>query len=366
MFKKVFIIGLVVIVIGAVLFFAIDGSAKKDEEYKTVEVTRGDIIDKALAVGKIEPKLEISVKSKIPGIVKKIYVEIGDRVNVGDPLFDIGPDPTPIELTEAQREVEIRKVAYDNDKREMDRLKSLLDKQLVSTQEYDNQEAVCEGSRLRLQLAKEKLSLIESGKSGTSGSKVDNIIKSPISGTVLSKLVEEGDPVVPLTTFQAGTELMTLAQMDNLIFKGNVDEIDVGKLREGMTAEIEIGALTSQEKVSGVVTKISPKAHKEEGSTLFEVEVRIDDLGAAFLRAGYSANADVIITKKEGVVIIPERLIRTRDSVQFVEIQDTALAITEREIETGLSDGINIEIVSGLDSGEVLVERPPKEIEIWE
>ena len=366
MFKKIIIIGSIVILIGAVLFFAIDGSAKKEEAFKTVTVEKGSIIDKALAVGKIEPKQEISVKSKISGIVKKIYVDIGDRVSIGDPLFDIGPDPTPIELTEYQRDVEIKKVAYDNDKRELDRLKSLVDKKLISTQEYDNQEAQCEGSRLRLQLAKEKLSLIESGKSGTAGSKVDNIIKSPISGTVLSKLVEEGDPVVPLTTFQAGTELMTLAKMDDLIFKGNVDEIDVGKLSEEMPAEIEIGALSSKDKISGMVTKISPKAHKEEGSTLFEVEIRIDDLGESFLRAGYSANADVIITKKEDIILIPERLIRMRDSVQFVEVQDSTLVITEREVETGLSDGINIEIVTGLDEGEIVVERPPKEIEVWD
>ena len=195
---------------------------------------------------------------------------------------------------------------------------------------------------------------------------VDNIIKSPISGTVLSRLVEEGDPVVPLTSYQAGTELMTLAKMDNLIFKGNVDEIDVGKLAEGMPAEIEIGALSSQDKVSGIVTKISPKAHKEEGSTLFEVEVQIDDVGATFLRAGYSANADVIITRKEDIVLIPERLIKTRDSLQYVEVEDSLKVITEREVKTGLSDGVNIEISSGLDSGEVLVERPPKDIEVWD
>jgi HlyD family secretion protein len=159
---------------------------------------------------------------------------------------------------------------------------------------------------------------------------------------------------------------MTLAKMDDLIFKGNVDEIDVGKLREGMQAEIEIGALSSKDRVIGVLTKISPKAHKEEGSTLFEVEITISDIGSTFLRAGYSANADVIITKKEDIVLIPERLIHMRDSASFIEIQDSALIISEREIETGLSDGINIEVVSGVEEGELVVERPPKDIEIWE
>ncbi|UCD65030.1 MAG: efflux RND transporter periplasmic adaptor subunit [Candidatus Zixiibacteriota bacterium] len=366
MFKKAVIIGFVVVVVAGVLFFAIDGAAKKEEGYKTVEVQKGSIVDKALAVGKIEPRMEIAVKSKIPGIVRRIFVDVGDRVEAGAPLFDIGPDPTPIELTEAKRDVEIKQVAYDNEKRELDRLKSLLEKNLVSEQLHDNQEAQCESSRLRLQLAREKLSLIESGKSNSGGRNIDNMIKSPISGTVLSRLVEEGDPVVPLTSFQAGTELMTLAKMDDLIFKGNVDEIDVGKLRADLPAEIEIGALSSQEKVTGVLVQISPKAHKEEGSTLFEVEIRIDDVGAVFLRAGYSANADVIITRKEDILLIPERLITTRDSMQYVEVQDSSLAITERQIETGLSDGINVEVVSGLEVGELVVERPPKEINVWD
>ena len=159
MIKRVFVIGTIVIVVAAVLFFAIDGSAKKEVAYKTVEVEKGSIVDKALAVGKIEPKLEVAVKSKISGIVKRTFVEIGDYVNVGDPLFDIGPDPTPIELTEAQRDVEIRQVTYDNDRREADRLQSLMDKNLISSQEYDNQKANCEASRLRLQLA---MTLLES------------------------------------------------------------------------------------------------------------------------------------------------------------------------------------------------------------
>jgi len=234
MFKKIFLIVFILIIIGGVLFFAIDGSAKKDDGYKTVKVEKGSIIDKALAVGRIEPKLEVSVKSKIPGIVKKIYAEIGDKVNVGDPLFDIAPDPTPIELTEAKRDVEMKQVAYDNSKLDYDRSLSLKEKNLISPQDCDKIKAEYEQARLRLELSKEKLSLIMSGRTTLADNNVDNIIKSPITGTVLSKLVEEGDPIVPLTSYQAGTDLMTLAHMDNLIFRGNVDEIDVGKLKEGM------------------------------------------------------------------------------------------------------------------------------------
>jgi len=361
MFKKIILIIVIVVIIGGVLFFAIDGSAKKDDGYKTFPAEKGAIIDKALAVGKIEPKLEISVKSKIGGIVKKTFVDIGDKVKVGDPLFDIAPDPTPIEFAEAKRDVEIKQVAFDNAKSEFERTTSLRNKQLISSQEFDNKKSEYEQAQLRLQLAQEKLSLIVSGKSKIGNRNVDNIIKAPISGMVLSRLVEEGDPVVPLTSYQAGTELMTLAKMDNLIFKGNVDEIDVGKLKEGMPAEIEIGAITGK-KLKGVLKKISPKAHKEQGSTLFGVELTIDNTGVNTLRAGYSANADIIIKKKENILLIPERLIQTEDSTQFVEVQDSLKQISKREIETGLSDGINIEVTKGLKEGELVVERPPKKI----
>lgn len=366
MIKKIFITAIIVAVVGAVLFFAIDGSASKEQPYKTVKVEKGSIIDKALAVGRIEPKQEISVKSKIPGIVKKIYVEVGDYVKAGDPLFDIAPDPTPIELTQAKRDVQLRQVAYDNAKRDLERAEPLLEKQGITPQELDSKKTICEEARLRLELAKEKLSLIESGKITTLGAEVDNIIKSPFTGTVLSRMVEEGDPIVPLTSYQAGTDLMTMAKMDDLIFKGNVDEIDVGKIREGMAVEIEIGALSSKGKIDGVLKKISPKAHREEGSTLFEVEITITDSDDTFLRAGYSANADIMITKKEDIILIPERLLTTRDSLHYVEVEDTLKVVTERQVELGLSDGINIEITSGLDTGEVLVERPPRDIEVWD
>jgi len=362
MLKKILFIFLTVVVIGAVLFFALSGNAKKENGLKVINVEKGSIIDKALAVGKIEPRKENSVKSRISGIVKKIHVDIGDVVRVGDPLIDVAPDPTPIEFAEAKRQVEIYKVAYDNAKREYDRSKTLLEKELVSDQDYDSKLATYEQARLRLQLAKEKLQLIESGKTEIADLKVDNTIRSTINGMVLSRLVEEGDPVVPLTSYQAGTDLMTLAYMEDLIFKGTVDEIDVGRLDAGQIAEIKIGALP-KDTVEGVVKRISPKAHREEGSTVFGVEIELTEVGTSLLRAGYSANADIIITKKEDILLIPERLIQFREDTAFVECQDSLGVIDTVEIEVGLSDGINIEVMSGLAEGDKIVERPPREIQ---
>ncbi|MCB2231575.1 efflux RND transporter periplasmic adaptor subunit [bacterium] len=364
--KKIILIAVgLIVVVAAVAFFAKDGSAKKEDEIKTVEVTRGSIVDKALAIGQIEPEFEIAVKSKVAGIVRTVYVEVGDKVNQGDPLFDVKPDPTPVEYANAKREVELYQVAFDQASRDHSRSKQLRDKQLISRQEYENSLSTYEDAELRLKLAKEKLALIESGSTEIADRTIDNVIKSPITGTVLSLLVEEGDPVVPLTSYQAGTELATLAQMHDLIFKGTVDEIDVGKLHEGMPVDVEIGALPG-EKLTGTLDKISPKARKQDGATLFDVEITFDQMSKGFLRAGYSANADVIINRAEDILLVPERLVTFVDSVPSVEVRDSLGNIEKIEIETGLSDGINIEVVAGLSEGDQLVERPPKEIEPWD
>jgi HlyD family secretion protein len=215
--------------------------------------------------------------------------------------------------------------------------------------------------KLRLDLARERLALIDNGQATDTSRVVDNVIKSPVNGSVLARFVNVGDPVVPLTSYQAGTELFTLADMSDLMFKGTVDEIDVGKLQRGMTVELKIGALPKG-KIVGTLTKVSPKAHKEEGSTVFNVEINLTEVDGCFLRAGYSANADVIITKKENILLVPERLIQFANDSAFVEIQDSLGAITKTPVQTGLSDGINIEITTGLSEGALLVERPPREI----
>lgn len=362
MFKKIVIVGFALAVLVAATFlFVTNGSASRDEGPKTIAVTKGEIIDKALAVGQIEPRKQVSVKSKIAGLVRRIYVEVGEQVKVGDPLFDIAPDPTPVEFAEASRQVELSEVTFDNVKREYERVKTLREKNLISNQEYESKQAEYEEAELRLKLSREKLALIESGSAQLADRQVDNIIKSPINGTVLSCELEEGDPVVPLTSYQSGTELMALAYMDDLIFKGNVDEIDVGKLKVGMEVELEVGALPKAE-VVGRLTRISPKAHREEGATMFEVEAEITESGTSFLRAGYSANANVMITKRTDILVAPERLIRMEDSAATCEVMDSVGVITERPVTVGLSDGMNIEITSGLEEGELLVERPPREI----
>jgi len=192
---------------------------------------------------------------------------------------------------------------------------------------------------------------------------VESVIRAPIDGTVLELLVHEGDPVVPLTSYQAGTALTTLADMSTLLFKGTVDEIDVGKLKEGMPARIKVGALPDA-KVDGRVYKISPKSKTAEGATLFDVEITLLPAPGVVLRSGYSANADIVVREKENVLLIPERLVTFADGKSTVEIPGVGEGeAVKREIKVGLSDGINVEVADGLKEKESVVERPPKKIE---
>ncbi len=215
---------------------------------------------------------------------------------------------------------------------------------------------------MHLKIAKEKLELLESGKVTIDKTEIESIVKAPIDGFVLSKTVEVGDPVTPLTTYQEGTVLMKMANMALLIFKGTVDEIDVGKLKEGMPVEIKVGALP-KDTVSGTLRKISLKAEKKENATVFPIEIVIPNANRATLRAGYSANANIIIQKKENVLTIPERTVTFRNDSSFVKVALGPNHAEERLIKTGLSDAINIEVISGVKEGEEVQEKPVKKIE---
>jgi HlyD family secretion protein len=192
---------------------------------------------------------------------------------------------------------------------------------------------------------------------------VESIIRAPISGTVLELLVNEGDPVVPLTSYQAGTALTSLADMSTLVFKGTVDEIDVGKLKEGMPAHIKVGALPDS-KVEGKVYLIAPKSKTAEGATLFDVEIELLPGKDVVLRAGYSANADIAVREKADVLQIPERLVTFTDGKASVEVPGPGDSEpVKKPIKVGLSDGMIVEVADGLHEKDLVVERPPKKIE---
>ena len=359
--KRVVWIGIAVVVLIIIVVIAASSGKKGDEGPRTVKVERRDIVDKALAVGSIEPLNEIAVKSKISGVVGEMYVDVGDFIAKGEPLLDILPNPTPLELMEAKRNVEMKKIALETLARELKRNEELKEKNLISDYDFEVLRQEYDEAQLSHKIAEEQLDLLEKGKVKMEDKDIETVIKSPITGFILEKSVNMGDPVVPLTSYQAGTELMKIANMDNLLFKGTVDEIDVGKISEGLTAELQIGALPGK-KVIGHVTLISLKARKEDDTTVFPVEIVIDETQGAVLRAGFSANANIIIAQKDSVLSIPERVVTFRNDSTFVRIPTGDEKSEEISIETGLSDAIYIEVISGLEEDQEVLEKEIKEI----
>ena len=361
--KKIIISTVAIVAIGSAAFLFVGNSkSSSDKELAKVKVGRGTIVDKALAVGTIEPENEISVKSKVSGVVKKIFADAGAYVRAGDPLLEVKPDPTPIELADAKRQVQLAEVDLDNLKKERTREESMLNKQLISSKEWEDFQKSYQNAELRLSIAKEKLELLESGKVTIQGTEIESIVKAPISGYVLKKNVEVGDPVTPLGTYQEGTVLMKMANMERLMFKGTVDEIDVGRLKEGMEAELKVGALPT-DTVKGTLMKISLKAEKKENATVFPIEILVPRTEKVTLRAGYSANASIIINRKFNILTLPERVVTFRNDSAVVKVPLGGGKDEEKLIKTGLSDAIMVEIVSGLKENDEVFEKPTKKIE---
>ena len=361
--KKIIIssFAVVILAVAAILFFG-NSKSSNDEQLPRVKVKTGTIVDKALAVGTIEPEIEIAVKSKVSGVVKRLFVDVGQFIKAGQPLLEVRPDPTPLELADAKRQVQLAQVDVDNLKKDRSRQEILIKNKLISDKEYEDFQRLFDGAELRLKMANEHVALMESGKVTIGDTEIESIVKAPIDGFVLNRAIEVGDQVTPQTSYMEGTVLMKMANMERLLFKGTVDEIDVGKMKEGMEVEIKVGALPT-DTVRGFLRKIWLKAQKKDNATVFPIEILIPGARNSTLRAGYSANANIIIQKKNNVLTIPERVVTFRNDSSFVKVPTAPGKEEEKLIKTGLSDAISIEVVSGLKEGDEVVEKPVKKID---
>jgi HlyD family secretion protein len=328
-----------------------------------VTAAKGNVAQEALALGSIVPEQEISVKSKLPGIVDRVHAAVGDFVQAGDPLIDIRPDPTPLETAEAQRSLQIARVTEEGARRDLERAQGLSERGLLSDKELESARQAHEKARLSAKLAEEKLDLLRSGRASIEGREVSSRIAAPATGTILTLDAHPGDPVVPLTSYQEGTVLMTMADMRHLVFKGTVDEVDVGKLHPGQPARFTVGAIPNDE-VRGTLLRISPKARKQDASALFDVEAEVSpaDPGTV-LRAGYSATARIAIARAESVLVIPERVVKYQGSDALIRVPGKDGKPEEKKIVTGLSDGLNVEVKDGLAAGDEVLEPEPSKLD---
>jgi HlyD family secretion protein len=364
LFKTLFL--LAVLVAGAAGLYAWARSGKSDKDGpKMVTVEKGSVTEKAIAVGQIQPRQKFSVKSKISGIVRRCLAQVGDRVTAGQTLFEIAPDPTPQELTDVDRQLDSAHASFQRAKADYERALELSKTGVLPTSELDSKRESFELAKISVARAEQGRDLTRKGRIATADITIESNIKAPAAGTILTRTVNPGDPITPLTSYQPGTELATVADMSDLIFKGTVDEIDVGKLRVGLPARIKVGALPT-DVVTGRVSRIAPQAQQKDGATLFDVEIELDPTNKIVLRAGYSANADLIIREKKDVLTVPERVVLFEDGGKktFVELPAGKPKDPPRktEIQLGISDGLNAEVLSGLKPGAKVLERPPKKI----
>jgi HlyD family secretion protein len=336
-----------------------------DAGLKTVKIELGSITEKALATGQIEPREKFTVKSKISGIVRRVFVEVGDTVERGDPLFEIAADPTPAELLEAERRQDDAKTRFQKAESDWVRMQQLHGQGVVSRTELDQTRESWERTQIELKNASDSMQLVRKGRIDGRGREADSVIRATAAGTVLSRAANVGDPVVPLTSYQPGTELAVIADMRDLVFRGTVDEIDVGKLALSLPVRLKIGSLPDAQ-VGGRLARIAPQARERDNARLFDVEIELAMTKDVVLRAGYSATADLVIREKRDVVVVPERLVTFEENgaKAFVEIPGPTPEAppTRVEIKTGLSDGLNIEVISGLEKDALVIERPPREI----
>jgi HlyD family secretion protein len=350
--KKLFLFGaagLVALVFIGTAVFLYAKSLEDPVVYKTEKSFIIDIVKKTVATGKITPRREIAIKSQASGVVETIFVQPGQRVKKGDLLAKIQIIPDMERLNSAELQLETARINFKNAGRELERVRKLFGQKLVSETELNKYELDYELQQETLSSATDNVELIREGASKKTG-KISNQVKATAEGTVLDVPVKEGTFVTETNTFNEGTTIASIADMTDMIFEGRVDESEVGKLREGMELVLDIGAI--EDPFAAQLEYISPKGVDDQGTIKFEIRAALKLKDGHGLRAGYSANADIVLDRRNGVRALNERNLIFADGKTWVDVETTPQKFERREIRAGLSDGINIEILDGLNENE--------------
>ena len=353
--KKVLLILLLIVFIlgafGAASYF-INSNKKSIETFETVTPFTSTIIKKTVAAGTVIPEDEVEIKPQISGIIEKIFVEEGDKIKTGDLIARIKVVPNEQSLNSAKNRIQNSQIVLDNAKISYDRNKTLFDKGIISSQDFERAELAYDQAKQEVRNAQSDLQIIKKGSVG--GTAANTNIRATVSGTILVIPVKEGDQVIESNTFNAGTSIATIADLGKMIFEGKVDEAEVGKLKPNSELKVSLGAIENKE-FDAKLTFVAPKGIEESGAVQFKIkaDVNLDD--NYFIRAGYSANASIELEKKEDILVIDEGLLRfdaKNDDKPYVEIEIGEQKFEKKFIELGISDGKNIEILSGLKEGD--------------
>jgi HlyD family secretion protein len=358
--KKIIFIIVTVLVVGLLawtMIYLYEKSQKKPVTYKTEKPEYTDIIRKTVATGSVLPRKEIDIKPVVSGIIDKLFVEPGMSVKEGDIIARIKVIPDMVTLNNAENRLERAEIALENAKIDFDRNKKLYNDGVIAYADYQPFELAKKNAEAEIQAARDNLKIIREGVSSRNSEAANTLVRSTISGMILDVPVEIGNSVIEVNNFNEGTTIATVADMSDLIFEGKVDESEVGKIKEGMDLILTIGAIEDEE-FQASLEYIAPKGVEENGAIQFEIKAAVDLKENQFIRAGYSANANVVLARKDDVLAINEGLVQyENDTATFVEVAVGDQKFEKRKVKLGLSDGIKVEVLEGLNGED--------EIKVW-
>ena len=340
-----------------VLKYFKDSNAKEVIDYKTESPFYSTLDTKIVATGKLNPEEEIELKPQISGIIDAIFVEEGDLVRKGDLIARIRVVPNEQALVSAKSRINSLKLSFNNSQTVFNRNKTLFDKGVISKQDFENSELSLNQSKENYEQAQDDYQIIKQG-SLSGGSSANTTIVAQISGTILEIPVREGDQVIQSNNFNAGTTIATVADMSQMIFEGKVDESEVGKLEEGTDIIVVLGAINEKE-FPAVLTFVAPKGIEQNGAVQFTIKADVDIDSSTRIRAGYSANAEIELESKDSILVIKEALLQFNRITEkpYVELLKENGRFQTKNVEIGISDGINVEIIEGVKEGD--------EIKVW-
>ncbi len=358
---KLIVALLVLLVFIGTFVFLWQKSQPQPTVYEEFTPTMGDISKTTLVTGKIEPRNEVSVKPQISGIITEILKEAGDQVMQGEVIAKVKVIPDMNQLSQAEARVRLSKINEGQAKTDFDREQVLFDKGLVSREEYEKSAQTYHQSVEEVRAATDNLEVVRDGVSRSNANASSTLIRSTISGLILDIPVKVGNSVILSNTFNDGTTIATVANMNDLIFRGNIDETEVGQLHPGMPMSITIGAMQNLN-FGANLEYISPKAVETNGANQFEIKAAVHvPSGGSAIRSGYSANAEIVLSHVEHVLTLPESAIVFEEGntyVYLVKDDGKEKTFERRAVKTGLSDGIKIEIKSGITTKDII--RGPK------
>lgn len=355
--KKKLIFGSIIIALIAVLVWLGKKNSKSPVQYETEKAFKTNIVRKTVATGKVIPLEEVEIKPQITGIIEKIYVIEGAKLKKGDLIAKVRVIPNEQALANAKGRVSKAQLAVNNAKTIYDRNKKLYDNGVIAIKELEQIELNYDQSKQDLINAENDYQIIKKGFTGQ-GSSANTNIRATASGMILEIPVKEGYQVIQSNNFNAGTTIASIADMSKMIFEGKVDEAEVNKLVEGIEIEVALGAI-EKKKFPAKLTFIAPKGTEENGAVQFKVKADVTLDEEYFVRAGYSANADIVLEKKDSVLSIKEGLLQFDKKTEspYVDVKTGDQEFERRDVDLGISDGINVEILSGVTEED--------EIKIW-